>query len=51
MVSRVPFLKISEKEKAILSDGWLKALLSALDNSMLGICDATIMITLYDSVI
>ena len=51
MVSRVPFLKNPEKEKAILSDGCLKALLSAPDNSKLGIRDSTIMITLYDSAI
>ena len=51
MVSRVPFLKNPEKEKAILSNSCLKALLSAPDNSRIGIRDATIMITLYDSAI
>lgn len=51
MVSRVPFLKKSEKEKDILSEDCLKALLSAPDNSNLGIRDATIMIVLYDSAI
>ena len=51
MVSRVPFLKNPEKEKAVLSNECLKALLSAPDNSKRGIRDATIMITLYDSAI
>lgn len=51
MVSRVPFLKKPEKEKAILSEDCLKALLSATDNSNLGMRDATIMIVLYDSAI
>ncbi len=51
MVSRVPFLKKPEKEKAILSEDCLKALLSAPDNSNLGMRDATIMIVLYDSAI
>lgn len=51
MVSRVPFLKKPEKEKAILSEDCLKALLSAPDNSNLGIRDATVMIVLYDSAI
>ncbi len=51
MVSRVPFLKKTEKEKAILNEDCLKALLSAPDNSNLGIRDATIMIVLYDSAI
>lgn len=51
MVSRVPFLKKPEKEKDILSEDCLKALLSAPDNSKLGIRDASIMIVLYDSAI
>ncbi len=51
MVSRVPFLKNPEKEKAIISNECLKALLAAPDNSKKGIRDATIMITLYDSAI
>ena len=51
MVSRVPFLKTPEKDKAILSNDCLKAILSAPDNSALGIRDATIMIVLYDSAI
>lgn len=51
MVSRVPFLKNPEKEKAVLSTECLKALLSAPDNSKKGIRDATILITLYDSAI
>lgn len=51
MVSRVPFLKNPEKEKAMLNNECLRALLSAPDNSKRGIRDATIMITLYDSAI
>jgi site-specific recombinase XerD len=51
MVSRVPFLKSPEKEKEILNEDCLKAILSAPDNSNLGIRDATIMIVLYDSAI
>lgn len=51
MISRVPFLKKPEKEKAILSEDCLKALLSAPDNSNFGIRDATMMIVLYDSAI
>lgn len=51
MVSRVPFLKIAEKQRDILDEDCLKALLSAPDNSKRGIRDATIMITLYDSAV
>lgn len=51
MVSKVPFLKKPEKEKDILSEDCLKALLLAPDNSKVGIRDATIMIVLYDSAI
>lgn len=51
MVSRVPFLKNPEKEKAILSKECLKALLSSPSNNKRGMRDATIMIILYDSAI
>ncbi len=51
MVSRVPFLKKTEKEKATLNEECLKALLSAPDNRKLGIRDAAIMVVLYDSAI
>ena len=51
IVSRVPFLRDSEKEKEILSEECLKALFSAPGNSKRGIRDATIMIILYDSAI
>lgn len=51
MVSRVPFLRTPEKGKSILSEDCLRALLSAPDNSRLGMRDATIMIVLYDSAI
>lgn len=51
MVSRIPFLKVPEKEKAVLTEECLKALLSAPDNRRTGIRDATIMIILYDSAI
>lgn len=51
IVSRVPFLRDSEKEKEILGEECLKALFSAPGNSKRGIRDATIMIILYDSAI
>lgn len=51
MVSRIPFLKVPEKEKEVLTEECLKALLSAPDNRRTGIRDATIMIILYDSAI
>lgn len=51
MVSRVPFLKKPEKERAILNEACLKALLCAPGKSKIEIRDATIMIVLYDSAI
>jgi site-specific recombinase XerC len=48
MVSRVSFLKNPEKEKPVLTEEYLKALLSALGNSRLEIQDTTIMVVLYD---
>ena len=51
MVSRVPFLKKAEKEREILSEECIKALLTAPNNTKLGIRDKTIMIILYDSAI
>jgi len=51
MVSRVPFLKQPDKDKAILSNDCLKALFSAPSSNKIGIRDTTIMITLYDSAI
>lgn len=51
MISRIPSLKNPEKEKDILNEDCLKAILSAPDNSNKGIRDATIMIVLYDSAI
>lgn len=50
-ISHVPFLKEAEKEKEILSDECLKALLAAPDNSKIGIRDTTIMVVLYDTAI
>src|SRR5699024_6577466 len=44
MVSRVPFLKETEKERPVLSEECLRALLSAPGNSRIGVRDATIMI-------
>jgi len=51
MVSRVPFLRVPDKERATLSEKCLKSLFSAPGNSRRGIRDATIMIILYDSAI
>lgn len=51
MVSRVPFLKIPDKERETLSEECLKALFTAPPNTKRGIRDATIMIILYDSAI
>ena len=51
MISRVPFLRVAEKEKAILNEECLAALLSAPSASKIGIRDSTIMIILYDSAI
>lgn len=51
MISRVPFLKNPEKEKAVLSEECLKALLSAPGNRKLEIRDTTIMVLLYDSAV
>ena len=50
-VSHVPFLKNPEKQKELLNEECLKAMLSAPSNSKLGIRDRTIMIVLYDSAI
>lgn len=50
-VSRVPFLKVSESEKTIISETCLKALLAAPKHDKRGIRDAAIMIVLYDSAI
>lgn len=49
MVSRVPFPKNHEKEKAFLSNESLKALLYAPSNNKRGMHDVTIMIILYVS--
>lgn len=51
MVSRVPFLKNTEKERDVLTEECLRALLSAPDNSRIGIRDTTILVVLYDSAI
>ena len=51
MVSRVPFLRTTDKEKETLSEECLKALFSAPGKNKRGIRDATIMILLYDSAI
>lgn len=51
MVSRVPFLKNPEKEKALLSEECLKALLSAPGNRKIEIRDTAILVLLYDSAI
>lgn len=51
MISRIPFLRKVEKERLILSEDCLKALLSAPDNRKNGIRDATLMILLYDTAI
>lgn len=50
-VSHVPFLKNPEKEKEMLSEGSLKAILLAPGNNKIGIRDTTIMVILYDSAI
>lgn len=50
-VSHVPFLKIPEKVKEVLSEECLKALLSAPEHSKIGMRDTTIMVILYDSAI
>ena len=51
MVSRVPFLKNPEKEKALLSEECLKALFSAPGNRKIEIRDTAILVLLYDSAI
>jgi site-specific recombinase XerD len=50
-ISHVPFLKEPEKEREILNEECLTALLSAPENSKIGIRDSTIMIVLYDTAI
>lgn len=50
-VAHVPFLKNPEKEKAILNEECLRALLAAPGDSHVGIRDTTIMVILYDSAI
>jgi len=50
-VSHVPFLRNPEKEKEMLSEECLKAILLAPGNSKIGIRDTTIMVVLYDSAI
>lgn len=51
MIARVPFLRNPEKEKAVLTEECLKALLSAPGNSKIEIRDSTILVVLYDSAI
>lgn len=51
MISRVPFLKVPDKERPVINEECLRALLSAPDNSKTGIRDTAIMVTLYDSAI
>jgi len=51
IVSRVPFLRTSDKERETLSEECLKALFTAPAKDKRGIRDATIMIILYDSAI
>ncbi len=51
MVSRVPFLRTSDKERDTLSEECLKALFTAPAKDKRGLRDATIMIILYDSAI
>ena len=50
-VSRIPFLKTHEVERAVLSEECLASLLSAPGNSPIGIRDTTIMVVLYDTAI
>ena len=51
IVSRVPFLRAPDKERATLSEECLKALFSAPGKDKRGVRDATVMIILYDSAI
>ena len=51
MVSKVPFLRKPDKERATLSEECLKALFTAPDKNKRGIRDSTIMIILYDSAV
>lgn len=50
-VSHVPFLKNPKKVKEVISEEYLKSLLSAPEHSKIGIRDTTIMVILYDSAI
>ena len=49
IVSRVPFLKVPDKVKHILPDHCVAAILSAPENTKIGIRDTAIMILLYDT--
>lgn len=51
MIARIPFLRNPEKERAVLSEECLKALLSAPGNRKIEIRDTAIMVVLYDSAI
>ena len=51
MISRVPFLKVPEKNKELLSEECLAAILAAPKATKFGIRDTTIMVLLYDTAI
>lgn len=50
-VSHVPFLKVPDKVKYILSDQCLAAILAAPKNTKIGMRDTVIMVLLYDTAI
>ena len=51
VVSRIPFLKVPEKNKELLSEECLAAILAAPKATKFGIRDTTIMVLLYDTAI
>jgi integrase/recombinase XerD len=51
MVSHIPFLKVPEKNKELLSEECLTAMLAAPKANKIGIRDTTIMVLLYDTAI
>lgn len=51
IVSRIPFLKVPEKNKELLSEECLAAILAAPKATKFGIRDTTIMVLLYDTAI
>lgn len=50
-ISRIPFLREPKLTRPIVPDDALAAMMSAPENSKIGIRDRTIMVTLYDSAI